>query len=61
MAFTTVMVEKNNRVTTITLNRPQALNAITTTMLQELTQAVEEAGSDTEVGVVVLTGMGRAF
>ncbi len=61
MTFTTVIVEKNNGVATITLNRPQALNAITITMLQELAQAVEEAGSDAEVGVVVLTGMGRAF
>ncbi len=61
MTFTTVLVEKSNGVATITLNRPQALNAITITMLQELKQAVDEAGSDAEVGVVVLTGMGRAF
>jgi enoyl-CoA hydratase/carnithine racemase len=59
MAFTTVIVEKNNGVATLTLNRPQALNAITITMLQELKQAVDEAGSDPDVGVVVLKGMGR--
>jgi enoyl-CoA hydratase/carnithine racemase len=61
MAFTTVIVEKNNGIVTLTLNRPQALNAITITMLQELKQAIDEAGNDPDVGVVVFTGMGRAF
>lgn len=61
MPFETVLVEKNNNVVTITLNRPQALNAITTTMLAELKQALDDAGSDQAIGVVVLTGTGRAF
>src|SRR5689334_2772487 len=61
MAFTAVIVEKESGVATIMLNRPQVLNAITITMLQELKQAVDEAGGDAEVGVVVLTGIGRAF
>ena len=46
---------------TITLNRPEALNAITRTMLEELADAVKEAGKDDDVRVVVLTGSGRAF
>jgi enoyl-CoA hydratase/carnithine racemase len=61
MSFETILVEKKNAVATVTMNRPQALNAITITMLKELKQAVDEAEKDSEVGVVVLTGMGRAF
>lgn len=61
MSFEAVLVEKKNAVATITMNRPQALNAITITMLKELKQAMDEAGKDPEVGVVVLTGIGRAF
>ena len=61
MTFSEVMVEKCNGVTTIAMNRPQALNAITPTMLAELKQAFYDAGNDPEVGVVVLTGIGRSF
>jgi enoyl-CoA hydratase len=61
MSFEAVLVEKKNAVATITMNRPQALNAITIKMLKELNQAMDEAGKDSETGVVVLTGMGRAF
>ena len=61
MTFSEVIVEKNNGVTTVTMNRPHALNAITPTMLTELKQAVDDAGSDLEIGVIVLTGMGRSF
>lgn len=61
MSFASVLVEKKNAVATITMNRPQALNAITITMLKELKQAADEAGKDSEIGVVVLTGVGRAF
>lgn len=61
MSFETILVEKKNAVATITMNRPQALNAITITMLKELKQAMDEAGEDSEIGVVILTGMGRAF
>lgn len=49
------------RICTITLNRPEVLNAITPTMLQELGQAVSRAAEADEVAVVVVTGAGRAF
>ena len=61
MAYETILVEQKNGVSTITMNRPVVLNAITTTMLTELKQAVDEAGTASDIGVVVLTGMGRAF
>lgn len=49
------------RVLTLTLNRPDALNAITPDMLEQLADALEAAALDDDVGVVVLTGSGRAF
>jgi enoyl-CoA hydratase/carnithine racemase len=45
----------------ITLNRPEALNAITRPMLKELHHALDEAESDPEIRAIVLTGAGRAF
>ncbi len=61
MSYTEVLTETNEQVTTVTLNRPDALNAITPTMLGELKQAIDAAGVDASVRVVVLTGAGRAF
>jgi enoyl-CoA hydratase/carnithine racemase len=48
-------------VARITLNRPQALNALTAAMLDDLASAIEECGADPSVSVVVLRGAGRAF
>lgn len=61
MSYETILVEHANGVATITMNRPVTLNAITTTMLTELKHAIDQAGAAPEIGVVVLTGMGRAF
>ena len=58
---TSVRVDLDPPVATITLDRPQALNAITPHMLAELAAALEQAGHQPEVAVVVLTGAGRAF
>lgn len=56
-----VVVDRDGPVCTITLNRPEALNAITPTMLESLGDALEAASTDPGVRVVVLTGAGRAF
>jgi enoyl-CoA hydratase/carnithine racemase len=61
MPYETILVEHTNGVATITMNRPTVLNAITTTMLTELKLAIDQAGTAPEIGVVVLTGAGRAF
>jgi enoyl-CoA hydratase/carnithine racemase len=57
-----VRVEVAGRVATVTLDRPEALNAISTELAQDLAAAVEPLGVDPGVGAVVLTGAGeRAF
>jgi 2-(1,2-epoxy-1,2-dihydrophenyl)acetyl-CoA isomerase len=57
----TVQVRNADGVTQITLNRPDALNAWTRQLGEELTQALAEAGRDDATRVVVLSGAGRAF
>jgi enoyl-CoA hydratase/carnithine racemase len=50
-----------DHIATITLNRPERMNTISRTMLDELTQSLVRANTDPAVRVVVLTGTGRAF
>lgn len=54
-------IEDVNRVRTLTLDRPEALNAFNEELYDALAVAVLEAAQDTSVAVVVLTGAGRAF
>src|SRR6516164_8376218 len=51
----------SGRVATITLSRPDKLNAWTRAMEQEVRQAMQEAAEDDQVRVIVLTGAGRGF
>src|SRR6185295_12114827 len=48
-------------ITTITLNRPEKLNALAGHMRRDLAEALEAAGAERSVHVVVITGAGRAF
>ena len=50
-----------NRIATITLDRPDKLNAFSGTMREELLDALRKADADPECRVVVITGAGRAF
>jgi enoyl-CoA hydratase/carnithine racemase len=56
-----LLIDTGDGVTTITLHRPEALNAITPEMLEALDLAITTADEDPDVRVVVLTGTGRAF
>jgi enoyl-CoA hydratase/carnithine racemase len=57
----TILTSDDGAVRTLTLHRPEALNALTPAMLGELAVALEAAGADDATRVVVLTGTGRAF
>jgi enoyl-CoA hydratase/carnithine racemase len=61
MHYTTIDYSVSDRVLTLTLNRPERLNAFTVTMADELEHAFRRASTDDEVGAIVVTGAGRAF
>jgi enoyl-CoA hydratase/carnithine racemase len=61
MDFETITYEVANRVLTITLNRPDRLNAFTSQMGRELIAAFDAADADDEVRAVIVTGAGPAF
>jgi enoyl-CoA hydratase/carnithine racemase len=56
-----ILVEIKDRIATITLNRPEQLNAWTDVMADEVYGAIRAASADESVRVIVLTGAGRAF
>lgn len=61
MAFETIIVETEEHVTTIRLNRPDALNAINQLMLHEVADAVADADANDKVRCIILTGSEKAF
>lgn len=61
MAYNTVIITKEAGIATLTLNRPDKLNAWNEEMLDEGVRAVEEIHNDLDIRVVVVTGAGRAF
>jgi enoyl-CoA hydratase/carnithine racemase len=61
LGFETIVYEKAPPRATITLNRPEVLNAFDFRMLRELARACEDVSWDDEIRVLVLTGAGRAF
>lgn len=56
-----LIVERDGAITTITLDRPDRMNAISRPMLQGFSQALIEADRDPEVRVIIVTGAGRGF
>ena len=61
MAYTAIVVESEDHITTIRLNRPDALNALNAELLSELASAIREASQDNKVRCIVLTGSEKAF
>lgn len=61
MTYETIVLTVADHVATIELNRPEAMNSIDQTMLDELTAVFAETNADPDVRVVVVTGRGRAY
>ncbi len=62
MSYANIVVQNENRITTITVNRPEKLNALNQATIDELGQAITACQSDAETAVVILTGAGeKAF
>ena len=61
MAYETLIVDIENHVALIRLNRPEALNALNSTLLEELAQALAAADQNDTVRCIVLTGSDKAF
>lgn len=61
MAYETLLYDVDERVATITLNRPERMNALNPPLWAELEDALRTADRDREVRAVILTGRGRAF
>ncbi len=61
MDYEFILFNQDDVVVTITLNRPDAMNALSHQLERELHQALDEADADPAVRVIVLTGAGRAF
>src|SRR5262245_41388606 len=61
MPFSEILLDVADGIATITLHRPEKLNAFTVTMMKELLEAFDATDADDAVRVVVVTGAGRAF
>ena len=61
MTFENIIVETRGRVLLVTLNRPQALNALNSALIAELNTALEAYEADANLGCMVLTGSEKAF
>ena len=61
MAIELLLINVADRVATVTFNRPEKLNALSSTVLADLDAALDELSARNDVGAVILTGAGRAF
>ena len=61
MSYETILLETHGRVGLITLNRPQALNALNSQIIGELNHALDGLEADSNIGCIVLTGSKKAF
>ena len=61
MAYENILVETRDAVGVITLNRPQALNALCAALIEELAQALDALEADDGIGCILLTGSEKAF
>src|SRR5208282_4246026 len=61
MSEKVILTEVRDRVATLTLHRPEKLNAVNIQLLQEAAEAVKKWSRDPDIGTIVVTGSGRAF
>jgi enoyl-CoA hydratase len=61
MGYNNIIYEKDERLAFITLNRPEKLNPLSHALRGEVYDALRDAEADTEIGVIILKGAGRAF
>src|SRR5690606_6918875 len=61
MAYQNIIIETRGKVGLITLNRPQALNALNSALMAELNQALDAWEADDGIGCMVITGSEKAF
>jgi len=59
--YETILVDREERVAIITLNRPKALNALNSQVMNELTSAATELDHDPGIGAIIITGSAKAF
>ena len=59
--YKTLHIEKTDNIVILTIDRPEALNALNTAVITELEQAVTELERDVSLGAVIITGAGRSF
>lgn len=61
MSYETIKYEINESIAKITINRPDALNALNSAVLEDLDKALEEVNSNNDLRVLIITGEGRSF
>ena len=59
--YQTIRYEKQDNIAILTIDRPEALNALNSTVIGELEQAISEVENDASLGCLILTGAGRSF
>ena len=61
MEYETILYSKEEKIATITMNRPEKMNAFSPQLIDDIYHAVEVSAEDDDVRVIILTGSGRAF
>ncbi len=61
MPFETILLDKDDSIGLITLNRPDALNALSSTLVREVGEAIADLEADDAIGAIVITGSDKAF
>lgn len=61
MNWSSLLFKKEGHIGLLSINRPEALNALNSTLLEELSQAIDMVEKDPDIHVLILTGEGRAF